>query len=321
MTGRYSSEVPFGRVVFASDVSKSSGAGHIMRLIEIANALPTSVEKVFFGEVRIAWVEEIIKQTFHKFDDSRQDSTLCDLIILDSYEELFCLRVKKKFPFPPIVQIADRYAFLLPNSQLIFMDLPFLYPDLSIKSRVAAHGIEFLPTRNLLRHEPRFRKKAQRVLVTTGGSINEKIYSQLVEELSNELYRDIKFEFIGGNETFSSNRTNFEFHSFGSNFDAIAQDCDTAISTSGTTMWNLLANEVIIGVVASVENQLANYDYVTQNGQALSLFDFETLNLDVLALRSLLFDTNIRQSLYNKLSGKYDFGGAKRVVDIVLKNN
>lgn len=277
------------------------------------------MEKYFFGSIEIDWLKEMADRTFLALDSEfvfGQD----DLVILDTYEEDFSLQVNSKFSASRILQIADRYTFLLPNTPLIYMDLPFDYKDSKIESRVLAHGIEYLPIRRFSRQSTSFTDKAKRVLVTTGGSVNEQIYNQLVEELATDKYEDVSFEFIGCNKSVRPHRSNLNFHDFGSSFDSIVGDCDTAISAAGTTMWDLFANSKLVGLTALVDNQAANFDYAISNGLAMEVFDPKTLKLDVAALEYLIFDSSIRQTLYESITGMYDFNGARRVIEIFLKN-
>jgi spore coat polysaccharide biosynthesis predicted glycosyltransferase SpsG len=306
------------RVIFATNVSKSSGAGHFRRLVEISKGLPASIEKHFFGPIEISWVRELSAAAFwrvHSFANYGAN----DVIILDSYDEGFCQQVSSQSSNCTIVQIADRYTALLPSSLVIFMDLPFPFDDSSIESRVIAHGIEYLPSRRLSNQHFEFFDQAKRVLITTGGLVNETIFAQLVAELSKRKYGELRFEFIGGYESPFRNIHNFHFHNFGTSFDSIAKDCDTAISTAGTTLWDLLASQKLVGLAAIVENQRANFEYVIGNRQAIEIFSVDELNLSVEALQTLLFDTSVRRSIQKEISGKYDFDGAKRVCKLILK--
>lgn len=307
------------RIIFATNVSRYSGAGHIRRLVEISRAFPSYIEKYFYGSIEINWVKEMTDRTFltlHSLPVFGQD----DLVILDTYEKEFSLKVSLEFLDSRIIQIADRYTFLLPNTSIIFMDLPFTHQDPKIESRVIAHGIEYLPIRSFSKHTTASIEKAKSAFVTTGGSVNERVFTQLVEELAKDKYEDVSFQFIGRHISVKSHSPNLFFHELGSDFDAIVGSCDTAISAAGTTMWDLFANSKLVGLTALVYNQSANLDYAIRSGQALEVFDPTTLNLDVTALHSLLFDSSVRKSLYRSISGKYDFGGAKRVVEVVLKS-
>ena len=161
---------------------------------------------------------------------------------------------------------------------------------------------------------------ATRVLITTGGMVNERIYEQLIQEFSKDVYAPINFEFIGLPKVLSNFTSNLRFHPLGENFDAVAAKCDTAISAAGTTMWDLLANQMMLGIAATVENQRANFDYAVSLSQALPVFDPETQALNLDNLKALLFDQNIRQKLYKGIAGKYNFFGATRTSEAILKS-
>jgi spore coat polysaccharide biosynthesis predicted glycosyltransferase SpsG len=306
------------RVVFATRVSESSGAGHFRRLVEIAKALPASIERAFFGSVEIPWVRELFEETFPKIDFYTEHGGN-DFVVLDSYDEVFCQQVNSIFSNSAVLQIADRYTPLLANSLVIFVDLPFPYADSSIESRVIAHGIEYLPKRYISKHNNNVSDQAKRVLVTTGGLVNKSVFDQLIAELGKKKFRDIAVEFIGEYEHIPRGVNSFHFHSFGSGFDSIAKDCDTAISASGTTLWDLLASQKIVGLAAIVENQIANFQYATANRQAIGIFSTDSLELDVEALHALLFDTNVRRSIHEEISDRYDFDGAKRVCNLIIQ--
>ena len=104
----------------------------------------------------------------------------------------------------------------------------------------------------------------------------------------------------------------FRFYQFGHSFDTIVGDCDTAISAAGTTMWDLMANRKILGLVATVENQKANFSFAVNSNQALPVFKPDNQKLEVDNLKALLFDRGIRQALYSGTLGNYDFTGAER---------
>jgi spore coat polysaccharide biosynthesis predicted glycosyltransferase SpsG len=306
------------RVAFATNVSNSSGAGHFRRLFEISRVIPDSSEVCFFGSLDIPWIKEMSEDRFVRLN-SLADLTREDIVVLDSYEESFCSQVVREASGSYIIQIADRYTPLLPKVPIILMDLPFAYPVSSIGSKVIAHGLEYLPIRRIAKQAFKFREQASRVIVTTGGLVNESIFAQLVEELSKSEYREVRFEFIGKPKYFKAHPQNLRFHNFGKAFDSIVEDCETAISASGTTLWDLLANQILVGLAVTAKNQRANFEYAIEKGQALGIFHPDTLELDVDALQSLLFDSNTRHSIHKKISGKYDFGGAERVRELIFK--
>lgn len=307
------------RVIFAANASNTSGAGHLRRLIEIAKTLPKSIERHLIGSIDIPWLKTSAENLFLTNLPVKKFG-VDDLVILDSYERQFCLQIEAKFANSQVIQIADRYTFLLPRVKIVFLDLPFVYGSEDIEPRVISHGIEYLPIRAFKVVGSDFKPVASRVLITTGGLVNEQIYEQLIQEFSKDVYTAIKFEFIGLPKAVSNFTSNLRFHPFGEGFDAVAAECDTAISAAGTTMWDLLANQMMLGITSTVENQRVNFDYAVSLNQALPVFDPETQALNLDNLKALLFDRNIRQKLYRQISGKYNFFGATRTSESILKS-
>jgi len=77
------------RVIFAANASNASGAGHLRRLIEIAKALPKSIEKYLIGSIDIPWLKTSAKNVF-LMNVSIKEFGVDDLVVLDSYEKEFC---------------------------------------------------------------------------------------------------------------------------------------------------------------------------------------------------------------------------------------
>lgn len=308
------------RVIFATNAMTSTGAGHAMRLIEISKLLPPSIEKHFFGSVDLPWVKELLGQYFHsQYSESDEKFGRHDIVVVDSYDHVFCENVVNCSQDSTVVQVADRYTTLLTNSFIILMDFPFNFESQNVNPRIVAHGIQFIPSRRFSLLNKKLEPRANRVLITTGGLADSRIFSQLVDELTKDIYQGIDFHFIGIPEDLVKTSDNLTFHNFSIGFDLIAQDCDTAISTAGMSMWSFLANNLITGVAAIAENQKANYGYVVNSKHALPLFDLDNIKLDVGVLRQLLFDESLRQNLFRAISGKYDTLGASRVCNLLIK--
>lgn len=308
------------RVVFAANATTTTGAGHVMRLVEISKTLPSSIEKCFIGSIELPWVKGLLDKSL-----SYQSSVVGeifgkhDLVVVDSYDDVFCRLVANCSSESTVVQVADRYTPLLPKSLIIFIDLPFDHENEDVSRRIVAHGIRFMPARKLHPVETRFKPIAKKVLVTTGGWVDKRIFLQLIAEVVKDEYHNIDFHFMGVFDNSMQSGLNLFFHDIGNGFDSVAQDCDTAISAAGTNMWGLLANNFVLGLAAIVENQTANYSYAIDLKHALPVFDLNNVRLDVGTLRTLLFDETTRRHIYRAISGQYDTLGASRVCDLLLK--
>ena len=307
------------RVIFAANANNTSGAGHLRRLIEIAKVLPESIEKHIIGSIDIPWLKTSAERIFlPPFPIQKYGAD--DLVVLDSYEREFCLQIQSRFTDSQIFQVADRHTFLLPRVQIVFMDLPFAYKSKNVNHRVIAHGIEYLPIRTFKAISSKFKPRALRVLITSGGVVSERIYQQLVQELSSDYYSEINFEFIGLPKVVSNFPDNLRFHPLGESFDVVVAESDTAISAAGTTMWDLLANQITLGIAAIVENQRTNFDYAVGSNLALPVFDPVTHELNLGNLRALLFNQDTRKLLYGNSFGKHDFLGATRTSEAILNS-
>jgi spore coat polysaccharide biosynthesis predicted glycosyltransferase SpsG len=305
------------KVIFAGNANEISGAGHVKRLFELAGCFPKTVEKYFFGQIEFSWLSKMGEQLFCQGDllTSDDDSLL---VILDSYDKNFCLTVALHYPNSYLVQIADRYSFLLPKSQVIFMDLPFYESSKLETDRVLAHGIEYLPIRDWGGHKRRFLETAQKVLITTGGTAKDSIIELMLDEFQSPLYSHIVFNFIGNSQTFSPVSPNIHFTPPGSIFDSLAMKCDTAFSAAGTTMWDLLSNNIISGLFTIVQNQETNFDFAIDNGLAIPVLNASGTSLEISRIRSLLLDLQTRKIVFDKMSEYKIEGGAKRSVDLIL---
>ena len=102
------------RVIFAANASNTSGAGHLRRLIEIAKVLPESIEKHLIGSIDIPWLKTSAENVFLT-NLPIKEYGVDDLVVLNSYEKEFCLQIESGLTKSQIIQIADRYTFLLPR--------------------------------------------------------------------------------------------------------------------------------------------------------------------------------------------------------------
>jgi spore coat polysaccharide biosynthesis predicted glycosyltransferase SpsG len=305
------------KVIFAGNANEISGAGHVKRLFELAGCFPKSVEKYFFGQIEFSWLSEMGEQLFCEGDLLTLDDDSL-LVILDSYDKNFCFDVALRYPNSCLVQIADRYSFLLPNSQVIFMDLPFYESSKLETDRVLAHGIEYLPIRDWGGRKRRFLETAQKVLVTTGGTTRDSIIELMLDEFQSPLYSHVVFNFIGNPQLFSPVSSNIHFIPPGSIFDNLAMKCDTAISAAGTTMWDLLSNKIISGLFTLARNQKTNFDFAIGNRLAIPVLNTSGTSLEISRIRSLLLDKQTRKTVFDKMSEYKIEGGANRSVDLIL---
>jgi spore coat polysaccharide biosynthesis predicted glycosyltransferase SpsG len=199
------------------------------------------------------------------------------------------------------------------------MDLPFEYPNKNIQNQTIAHGLNFIPVRLFRSGNSKFQRQAKRVVITTGGVVNQHIFLIFIKELQKRQYENIFFDFIGIPEHHPGNINNFEFHQMGRQFDNLVANCDTVISSAGTTMWDLIANQKPIGLISVAENQESNFAFAVASGAAVRVLDSNNTKPDLDGLNSLFFDEDVRLNLINKERVDLDFLGASRVCELIMR--
>jgi spore coat polysaccharide biosynthesis predicted glycosyltransferase SpsG len=306
-------------IVFAANASEAVGAGHLRRMIEIAKSFPSSIPKFFYGSVDIPWLANLTKEYLRTLDRANLDASNT-IVVIDSYDESFCYQVSKAFLGSLLIQIADQNSYVLPRAKVLFMDKPFEYANTLNPNQIIGHDLKFFPARNYGNADLIFPPQARRVLVTTGGVVHPRFIQSIVQILKHEAFNKIEFNFFGIDPKMLVGfriANNFEL---GSDFDSIAAACDTAISSAGTTMWDLLANNKVLGVYHLAANQKGNFDFVLQKRIAMSLISPTSQEFSRVYFDKLLLDRETRFKLFhaNANSDEDRFLGSQLTRDLIV---
>lgn len=304
--------------LFACNATSVSGVGHVMRCIEYAQSLQQIGVKVdFVGAVEVGWLKKHLKRLGLRVITKPAEAY--SLLILDSYDLSYLLEISGKVQTDLVVQIADRNSPLLDNVYLVWLDTNFRELGLEVQVRVILHGFSAYPTRQLSATKG-FKALAENVLVTLGGSPKARDFDSIVEVMSKPEFNKVNFHIFAHSLRQKSLLANVRFHPLGHNLVEVASYCDTAISGSGTSIWDFLSSKHHVGALCLVDNQEANYRFVTQGKMAIGLGNFgfgEPLNID--ALRSLLFDNDLRSQLIASIPEDLDGNGAARFTEKVFE--
>lgn len=310
------------RIIWAANATYSVGAGHVRRLLEIRKNLEGDIDHFFFGKLDIPWLIELTQNYWTYIHSSANKSVRANVVVLDSYDPIFCEQVKSYFPQAALIQIADRNCPLLSDSNVIYLDTLIGENHILDKKNIIAFGTKFMPLRRFDLVKKEFIPIAENVIVTVGGSSNLNM-NLLLEKLLLEKYKDVDFWITELDSISRKFPNNFHFFSPGEEFDKVAANCDSAISACGTTIWDLISNELLSGVFPLVPNQLYNFNFVVSERLAISLMpgieSINTASVDIQenSLDTLIFDTSVRQSIWKNLQGEYDFLGAIRTSQLI----
>jgi spore coat polysaccharide biosynthesis predicted glycosyltransferase SpsG len=302
-------------VVFASQATLESGAGHLRRCIRFAQELPRDIQKYQIGKIEIEWLSSLNQATFSVLKNESERPN-CSLVILDSYDKDFCEYIREKYLDDPIIQIADRFTPILEGVSILWLDFPDGTKFHKHEPEIIASGLKFMPISKISRGINKFEGAAKNVLVTTGGNPYVPAVELISRELSKSNYKDIEVHFLGNKPSFLSSQENIHYYKPGLILDELLEKVDTVITASGTSLWDFLANGFCVGAIKVVENQSRNFDYVSKTDQVVPIcLDMGGKALGH-SLRTLFFDLQVRKNL-TLASSYYDFDGARRFAKIV----
>jgi spore coat polysaccharide biosynthesis predicted glycosyltransferase SpsG len=306
----------YQEVVFAAEATFISGAGHLRRSMSFAEALDPKTRKFHIGQIEIEWLLAPSQEYFDSLD--RDFVTLVrPLIILDSYDFVFCQYIRDLFPTEKIIQVADRFTTVLDDANIIWLDFPDGEQFQRQKTQILDFGLKLMPIRKMNRLFDRSLPKAKNVLVTTGGNPSLVSLEILCGELSRDEYKGVEFHFIGENPDTSISLENFHFYKPGIVLEALSAKVDTVITACGTSLWDFLANGFCVGAINLVENQSRNFEYVVSSNHAIPVNLNQRGNQLSDSLQSLFFDVRVRKKLVDETSRIYDFEGAQRFAKII----
>ena len=274
---------------------KEMGTGHIMRCLSVAAAIRQMGEQVCFlvADASAVPLLEAQEQTYRVLGSSYRNledelSVLLpmlrtaekSLFLADSYfvTDEYLRHVRELMP---VCYMDDRGVSSLPLDLLVNYNIfaeRSLYGDESCKNREGAckNGEGFGKTAYLLGTKyaplrPEFqnagvpvKEKAERVLITTGGSDKYDLAGQILRQaLQEPEIEDLEYYVVSGiynrylPQLLELERHNANVHIFSnvSDMAELMQSCDIAVSAGGSTMYELCAVGVPILCFSFVDNQ------------------------------------------------------------------
>lgn len=263
------------------------------------------------GDFTIPWVKTLVEET--SFLNAANADFTYDLIILDSYDFHFLENVMQKFSFKKSLQLIDKSSPFCLVDKFVWLDAELPSEHGISSDSLLASGIAFMAVRNHGKYK-RPIKRAQRVLVTLGGQPNIDHLEALLSTICLNSFSKVSFDVFAQRGFGFPAGENIKFHEIGTQLDKIVQFCDTAITASGTSLWDYLANSLCVGAICTVENQRLNFNYSSKERLSIPLGDFtKSKQIDVDALNELLFNPTLRVKLIARCEDSLDLQGAERL--------
>ena len=179
-------------------------------------------------------------------------------------------------------------------------------------------GLDYFPIRKLHLREGSSRP-ANKVLVTTGATSDEKILNSLIQASQESDFEGFTFNLLSPKLPTGILPENWIWSETGRELEVLAKVCDTVITAAGTSLWDFLANGFPVATFPLVANQNTNYEFAVTNDLAIPLYE-KNPNVDEIkkSLYELLLMPERRLNLVNNSLQKLDFEGPRRFSNLLL---
>ena len=329
-------------VAFRVDGNSQIGMGHTMRCISIADQLRTRGLSIVFitsshdtdGLLGEYGYDHIALENSYLDKNGELDRLISileelqvKLVLVDSYETdtTYLQPLHNQFS---VATFGKHTQYTASFDLLIDYNIQYdaaEYAKLQNNDRQLLLGAQYTPLRSQfvgITPSP-LQDVVKNVLITTGGSDKYKITDALLENLSDDEFKDICFHVILGH-LFDTNslqdryadHANIKLYSNVHDMAALYQQMDLAICAGGTTLYELLAVGVPAVVFSFSDNQnkgLYMRRYITHCGDIRHGNSVDVSPI-IAAIREILPLQN-RMEAREKGSGLIDGNGAIRIAD------
>jgi len=333
-------------IMIRADGGPGMGTGHIMRCFSIAQRwMSMGGDVVFLKDDHTPFIDRMLTDEGVKVhhlrsapmgpDDIQQVRDMSeevDAMIIDGYHfsDDYISKLRETNPLLMVDDLIDRERYdcdILLNFNL-YASKEY-YEDKVVDGDMLI-GPEFFPIRR--EFWPYFGKKrsirtrVENILLTMGGSDPHDYSSKVVSALSDRADPGIEFHVVIGSafdnrmERFTTS-DNIIFHRDVRDMSTLMNDCDLAISSAGTTSFELAFMGTPSIHVSIARNQVRNAESWRDRGGSFYLGWCEDVPLTRLheAFDRLVRNEEERRRMSNICQVLVDGGGSSRICDIMLK--
>jgi UDP-2,4-diacetamido-2,4,6-trideoxy-beta-L-altropyranose hydrolase len=328
--------------VIKADGGPEIGMGHLMRCQAIAReALNSGHDVCFFVKTGVAgYVKEngfkvyCLSETYTILDEAEElvraaSDCNTDCVIIDSYIWLLpCYkRIKESF----YTAVIDDFV-RLPYTADIIINANLYAPGLDYSSCDADKlllGGKYALLREEFKNTPPadFRREARRVLVTMGGADINNYTPTVLESLAD--IADIEVVAIAGpmtrrldeiRSTAKLCKGNVTILNSPNNMAEIMQSCDIAVSSAGSTVYELCAMGIPSVLIKQADNQSLICDYFDEKGSMKVLGDYKTVKPEAItnAVNEYLYNFEAREKAREALLTLVDRNGAENILNAII---
>lgn len=299
------------RVVIRADATSAIGTGHVMRCWALAEEFQDLGWQVaWHGTTDVPWVAALVAEkgwsilpTSTKGQNLLQAS-MADLVVVDSYEDTRSYRQSALDIGVPVLAVVDHHhAELGPGTVWVNPGPPMDHPD----SLHFLNGPDYVLIRQEIHRLANLRDE-----FGPGDSLTFLLGGTDAMGLADEIASlDVGQRVVAGPSDRSSGRV--AWLPAGADLMRQAAQARLVVSAAGVSSWEMLHLGVPLALVLAADNQLGNYQWMTEIGWAVGLGNGKQLSKQV---RDVLKSVN-----EGVLAGerRIDGLGAKRVVEAFLR--
>jgi spore coat polysaccharide biosynthesis predicted glycosyltransferase SpsG len=310
------------RFVLRTDVTKSSGAGHLMRCIAIFEQVKQKgYPSVFVGSFSdIAWVrQKVIEFGFGQIVDKPTDfvgNPESDVLIIDSYLIPIDDPFLSKHLWKKTISISDEQT---PNYNVDLIVHPTLKREIkSDYSKDILFGPAYFPIRNEIRKIKCLDSKFDTVeVLILGGGTDYENFSEVIAKNLMSLETRFVAKFVSDNQTIEQMDPRFKVFGLGTPIESLICQCTVALTTASTSAVEFIAREVPTGIV----NQDEYFHYLSSQNLAMPIGERRDSMwlIDSRAISDLIGNISSQNALRLNMAGLIDLKGSKRIFDKILQ--
>lgn len=311
------------RIVFRADASREIGAGHVMRSLALAIEAVNRGHNCFFvGEIRdLNWVKLAVQQVgfVNIFDDlnSFDSHADTDVLVIDSYHLSPQLPELQDRFWRHIIVIGDA---LTPRYKCDLFVHPGIDNHWIVNPEKTLHGFDYVmfrPEIQIARDNKSINSETINILVSGGGS-DAFGFSQVIARELEKINSNFVAHFFSNFPVKSLVGKDFRNYNLGPEIDEVRKIANIAITTASTSSLEFIAAEIPTAILCTVDNQMEYFRELSARGLAVPIGFFNKRDgwvINFMEIQNLIESKHKQLDLINAITGKFDFLGARRVME------
>ena len=314
------------RFVLRTDVSKSSGVGHLMRCIAIFEELKKrGYQSIFVGRIDdVAWAKQRVTDFgFAQIINDPRDFLRepdNDVLIIDSYLIPVDDPFLSKLLWKKIIALSDEST---PSYEVDLIVHPTLKQLIKISDAAQVlFGPAYFPIRDEIKKIKYFEHKSDIVdIIVVGGGVDYEDFSEVIAKNLMKVKSDFTVNFISNNNSIEKMDSRFRVFSLGTHIDSLVSQTTLALTTASTSAIEFIAREVPTGIVRVIDNQSDYFDYLSLQNLAMPIGELRDgfWIIDNGKILDLIGNLNLHNRLRSNMSGLIDLRGSERIVDRIIQ--